>query len=359
MTGLAVLAVSVAVPAAGARSAAKPHTLLTTKTPIRAFAQDSSRIAWVDGKWRVEARRLRPKAKTILVGTARHVVFDDAVTPRLALAGARVVWTRSGGGNEFETSVWARQAGAKPVARIVFDTSADRVERTGSYFGALAAGSSTLAFATADYDCVDPGDCSELATQPSALGGVFRVMGTSRSAQVPNAPSALALAVASGRVALLPAPGQIPATQVGDVASPQLAQPGTTVEIRNATTGEPISQFTPPGTVRAIALAGPVAAVVDELPDGSRNLERYDATTGTLLGTTVGVAVGTTLSGSGHTFVFAVDGPKIESLDAATGAQQVLTVSPSLPIGLSVSGKRVAWAVNAYGRGRVLALTLP
>ncbi|HEX3454995.1 MAG TPA: hypothetical protein VHS03_10230, partial [Gaiellaceae bacterium] len=299
MTGLAVLALSVAVPAAGARSAAKPHTLLTTKTPIRAFAQDSSRIAWIDGKWRVESRRLRPKAKAILVGTARHVT-GGAATPRLALAGARVVWTRSGGGNDFETSVWARQAGAKPVARIVFDTSADRIERTGSYFGALAAGSSTIALATADYDCVDPSDCSELATQPSAPGGVFRVMGTSRSAQVPDTPSALELAVASGRVALLPAPGQIPATQVGDVASPQLAQPGTTVEIRNATTGEPISQFTPPGTVRAIALAGSVAAVVDELPDGSRNLERYDATTGTLLGTTVGVAVGTTLSGSGH-----------------------------------------------------------
>jgi hypothetical protein len=37
----------------------------------------------------------------------------------------------------------------------------------------------------------------------------------------------------------------------------------------------------------------------------------------------------------------------------------VLAVSPGAPIGLSVVGKRVAWAVNVHGRGRVLALTLP
>jgi hypothetical protein len=37
----------------------------------------------------------------------------------------------------------------------------------------------------------------------------------------------------------------------------------------------------------------------------------------------------------------------------------VLAVSQAAPIGLSVVGKRVAWAVNVHGHGRVLALTLP
>jgi hypothetical protein len=351
------LATSVAVPAAGARPAATPRTLLKTKTPIRAFAQDSGRIAWVDRNWRVEARRLRPKAKTLLVGSARPIVDSEGVPPRLVVAGARVAWTRTGGGNEFETSVWVRQAGGKAAARIVFDTSADRDERTGSYFGALAAGSSTLAFSTVDYECVDPADCSQLVAQPSGVGGVFRIVGTSHSAQVPDAPGSLELAVSAGRIALLSAPERILPAQIDDVASPHLAQPGTTVEIRNATTGALVTQFTPPGTVQALALAGPVAAVVDELPDGSRNIERYDANTGALLGTTVGVAAGDTLSANGHTFVFCVGGGKIESMDAATGAQQVLAISQN-PIGLSLSGTRVAWAVNAHGRGRVLALTL-
>jgi hypothetical protein len=37
----------------------------------------------------------------------------------------------------------------------------------------------------------------------------------------------------------------------------------------------------------------------------------------------------------------------------------VLTVSQAQPVGLAVSGNRVAWAVNAHGHGRILALTLP
>jgi hypothetical protein len=356
---LAALATAVAVPAAGAKSSSLPRTLLTTKTPIRAFAQDSSRLVWIDRSWHLEARKLGPKAKTLLVGTAHPSLGGDDAPPQLALAGSRVVWTRTDGGNDFETAVFAREAGAKAKAKLLFNTAADRDERTGSYFGELAAGGSTLAFADADYDCVDQNDCSELASQPSPLGGIGRVVGTSGIAHVPDAPGALEVAVSAGRVALLPAPAEIAADQIGEVTSPQLAQPGTTVEILDATTGNLITQFTPPGTVRALALAGPVAAVVDELPDGTRNIERYDATTGALLGTTVGVAAGDTLSANGNTFVFAVGGAKIESMDAATGTRDVVTVSPGQPIGLSVSGERVAWAVNAHGHGRVLSRTLP
>ena len=57
--------------------------------------------------------------------------------------------------------------------------------------------------------------------------------------------------------------------------------------------------------------------------------------------------------------MYAVAGEKIEAMDATTGALRVLAVSPAPPIGLSIVGKRVAWAVNAHGHGRVLALTLP
>jgi hypothetical protein len=237
-------------------------------------------------------------------------------------------------------------------------TAADREERTGSYFGAVGAAGSTLAYSTVDYDCVDPNDCTELAVQPNRLTGIFRVIGTSGSSQVPGAPGALALAVSGHRVALLPAPEQIPVTEVGDVSSPSLATPGETVEIRDSVSGTLVAQFTPPGTVRALALSGQVAAVVDGLGNGMTAIERYDPTTGSLLGATIGVAAGSTLSLSGHTLVFAV-GDKIEAMDATSGAQRVLAVSPAPPIGLSVAGKRVAWAVNAHGHGRVLALTLP
>ncbi|HEY2310781.1 MAG TPA: hypothetical protein VGH46_06665 [Gaiellaceae bacterium] len=353
------LATSIAVPAAGAKPAA-PRTLLKTNTPIRAFAQDSSRFAWVDGKWHVDAHKLGSKAKTLLIGTAHpYTGGTETVTPQLALAGSRVAWTRNGGGNDFETGVFVRNAGAKAKARLVFNTAADREERTGSYFGALAAGSSTLAFTTVHYQCVDPADCSELAAQPSGAGGAFRVIGTSRTAQVPNAPGSLDLAVSAGRIALLRAPALISPTEISDVSSPSLVRPAATVEIRNVTTGALISAFTPPGTVKALALTGSVAAVIDDLGDGTTQIERYDATTGALLGSTGDIAAGNTLAAGANTFVYSVGGGKIEAMDATTGAQRVLAVSPAAPIGLSIAGKRVAWAVNEHGHGQVLALTLP
>ena len=85
-------------------------------------------------------RRPRPSSSAPRI---RYIGGNDAVTPQLALAGSRVAWTRNGGGNDFETAVFVREAGAKTKARIVFNTAADREERTGSYFGELAAGSST------------------------------------------------------------------------------------------------------------------------------------------------------------------------------------------------------------------------
>jgi hypothetical protein len=349
---------SLAVPAAGAKRATA-RSLLVTKTPIRAFAQDSNRFAWVDRKWRLEAHKLGSKTKTALVGTARpYVGGNNTVTPQLALAGSRVAWTRNGGGNDFETAVFARQADGKAKARIVFNTAADRTERTGTYFGALSAGGSTLAFTTVDYECVDPNDCSKLAANPSRVGGAFRVVGTSREAQVPNAPGSLESAVSAGRIAVLSAPKELSPTEISDVSSPSLGRPGSRVEIRNATTGGLVSSFTPAGTVRALALTGSVAAVVDDLGNGTRQIERYSATTGALLGSTGNVAAGSTLSAAGNTLVYAATGEKIEAMAATTGAQQQLAVSPAPPIGLSIVGKRVAWAVNEHGHGQILALTL-
>jgi hypothetical protein len=354
------LAASVAVQAADAREAKAPHTLLTTKTAIRAFAQDSGRIAWIGAKWHVDVRGTGRRPKTLLVGTAHPFPGNGGVPSQLALAGARVLWTRHGGGNFLETSVWVRKAGARPAPKMVFLAAALRDGGPGGFFGPIVGVGSTLAYTDVDYECVDPNDCSELAEQPSPSNGVFRVTGTTGITQLPVVvPGATELAVSGNRIALLPSPEQVAATQLSNPDFPPPAPAGTPVEIRDATTGSLVAQFTPPGTVRALAFSGSVAAVVDELADGTRNIERYDATTGALLGTTDDIAVGDTLSASGHTLVYAVGGGKIEALNLTTGALRVLGVSPRSPIGLSVVGKRVAWAVNLHGHGRVLALTLP
>jgi len=355
-----LLGTCVLVQAAGAREAKTPRTLLATRGPIRAFAQGSGRIAWIGAKWHVEMRGTGHRPKTLLVGTAHPYPGNGGVPSQLALAGARVLWTRHGGGNFLETSVWVRKAGARPAPKMVFLAAALREGGPGGFFGPIVGAGSTLAYTDVDYQCVNQNDCSQLAEQPSPSNGVFRVTGTTRITQLPVVvPGATELAVAGSRIALLPAPQQVAATQLTNPSSPPPAPADTPVEIRDATTGNLIAQFTPPGTVRALALSGSVAAVVDELGDGTRNIERYDAATGALLGTTVGVAAGDSLSSSGHTLVYTVGGGKIEAMDLATGALQVLGVSPKPPIGLSVAGKRVAWAVNVHGHGRVLALTLP
>jgi hypothetical protein len=347
------------VPAAGARELKSPQTLLTTMTRIRAFAQDSTRIAWIGQKWHVDVRGTRRRPKTVLAGTAHPFLGNGGGTSQLALAGARVLWTRQDGGNLLETNVWVRKAGARRAAKLVFIASSVREGGPGTYFGPVVGAGSTLAYAAVDYECVEENDCSKLAEQSSPSNGVFRVTGTTGFKRLPAVvPGATELAVSGNRVALLPAPEQVDVTQISPGSAPP-APPGTPVEIRDASTGSLLAQFTPPGTVRALALSGTVAAVVDELADGSRNIERYDTITGNPIGTTTGVAAGDSLSMSGNTLVFSVGGGKIEAMDADTGAQRVLAVSPGAPIGLSVTGKRVAWAVNVHGRGRVLALTLP
>jgi hypothetical protein len=355
-----VLGTCVLVQAAGAREAKAPRTLLATRGPIRAFAQDSGRIAWIGAKWHVEVRRTGHRQKTVLVGSAHPFPGNGGVPSQLALAGARVLWTRHGGGNFLETSVWVRKAGARPAPKMVFLAAALREGGPGGFFGPIVGAGSTLAFTDVDYQCVDQNDCSELAEQPSPSNGVFRVTGTTGITQLPGlVPGATKLAVAGNLIALLPAPQQVAATQLSNPSAPPPAPPGTPIEIRAATTGSLVAQFTPPGTVRALALSGSIAAVVYELGDGSRNIDLYDVARGELIGTTTGVAADDSISMSGDTLVFSVGRGKIETMDANTGAQRVLAVSPGAPIGLSVAGKRVAWAVNVHGHGRVLALTLP
>ncbi|HZT84550.1 MAG TPA: hypothetical protein VE984_03910 [Gaiellaceae bacterium] len=351
---------SVVVQAAGADEAGNPRTLLTTRAPIRAFAQGSSRIAWIGAKWHVDVRGNGRRPKTVRLGTAHPYTGNSGVPLHLAVAGTRVLWTRQGGGNLFETSVCVRKTGSGHAPKIVFLASSVREGGPGSYFGPVVGVGSTLAYSAVDYECVDQNDCSQLAEAPSRVNGVFRVIGTSWSTQLPAVvPAATELAVSGNRLALLPAPEQVAATQLTDPSSPPPAAAGTAVQIRDATTGSLVTQFTPPGTVRALALSGGVAAVVDDLGGGTRAIERYDATTGALLGTTGNIAVGDALSASGHTLVYAVGGGKIEAMDFETGALRVIGVSPTPPIGLSIAGKRVAWAVNVHGHGRVLALTLP
>jgi hypothetical protein len=356
---VALVATTAAVQTAGARETKAPRTLLTTIKPIRAFAQDVGHIAWVAGNWDVAVRKLggRRKPKTILVGTAKpfSALARESLPPHLALAGSRVLWTRSGGGNELETDILVRGAGSRHRPQLLGSDSGDN-EEGGGFFGALAGAGSTAVYSFVEYHCVfdNEGGCPELALN-SFAPGTFSLRGTSGSERLAAVPTAAELAVSGRRVAVLPPADSI--LPFPDVASPPLAAPGMTIDVYDDVLAIRLGRFTPPGTVRALALSGPVGAVVDEAADGTRTIERYSTANGDSLGSTP-VAAGDQLVADGNTLVYAV-GDQIEAMDATTGAQQVLATSPGPPVGLSLVGKRVAWAVNVHGHGRILALTLP
>jgi hypothetical protein len=68
---------------------------------------------------------------------------------------------------------------------------------------------------------------------------------------------------------------------------------------------------------------------------------------------------GSELAGISGRWVVFRTGRTIRLVDSQTLAASVLAVAPVRPIGLSVSGRRVAWAENLRARSRIRALTLP
>jgi hypothetical protein len=291
------------------------------------------------------------------VGSAKPFggLASESLPPQLVLAGSKVLWTRSGGGNELETDIYARRAGDGHRARMLASEAGDN-EEGGGFFGALAGAGSTAVYSFVDYQCVfdSGGGCPTLALN-SFVPGTYRVTGRSGSNRLAGVPTASRLAVSGNRVAVLPPADRI--TQFPEIASPPLAAPGLTVSVVDTVTAKRVGQFTPPGTVRALALSGTLGAVVDEAAGGTRTIERYDTSTGALIGSTT-VDSRDVLVASGNTLVY-VDVDQIVAMNATTGAQRVLATTPSVPIGLSVVGNRVAWAVNVGGHGRVLAVNLP
>jgi hypothetical protein len=81
------LATAVTVQAAGAHGSKAPRTLLSTTRPIRAFAQDTGRIVWVDGKWNVEARALGYSTATGALLGSTIVAAGDTLVARRGQAG--------------------------------------------------------------------------------------------------------------------------------------------------------------------------------------------------------------------------------------------------------------------------------
>jgi hypothetical protein len=63
------------------------------------------------------------------------------------------------------------------------------------------------------------------------------------------------------------------------------------------------------------------------------------------------------ISAGDHAIVFRV-GRSIRALDVKTKRVRTIATAAATPIGLSIAGRRVAWAENFAGRARIRAIVL-
>jgi hypothetical protein len=357
---LAALAVGLLVSfglAAGAVSApakprlAQPRTLVTSTLPIYAFAQDGDRVAWVAGDARVRVRSLSTR-RTWVVGTVSYK--DRAPSALLALAGGRALWSFDAGGNSTEYPVVMGAPGHAPVeiAHLGFGL---RGLGDGHDLVGVAGDGTTLAYGWVAESCPGPVGCNTFEGPLVVTGGGISIA-TWTPAPHSFSPPVLAgvsppalFAFTGGRVAVAAARASTP---VG--TAPRVVEDGA-VEVHDLAGG---LQLRVPflGLVRDIALSGRALAVLFEQPDGSKVVQRFVVPNEHFVaGAFVPAAAADVATGSGGTIFRA--GRDVFLLQ--TERARLLARAAARPVGLSIEGRRIAWAETVRGHGRIRAVTAP
>ncbi len=363
MLFLAVPLLLLGVTASGATAPAsnpkptKPKTLVTEKGPIRAFAQDAESIAWIGPSYKLHLRSLLIRASAV-VGSAAPVAGTPK--PALALAGTRALWTQFGGGNSMEYGLWTSTFGSRPMLIDLF--MGGNVDPGGIYLGGVAGDGPTLLYGKTTERCDNP-DVTNCKRLDVTGGGVIFVTGQFEQCSVGTIPAPVMLAfaghdpqsgqISQGMVAVAPAESPL-LSNLGD--APRVAENGSVQVYRFLNKPVLLSSVAPRGTVKAIALSFSYLAVLVQRADGTKAIERYEPQHGKLIGTTsVPKATASELAISTSRISYRV-GNKIYLL--AGGAPKLVWKAGGTPIGLSIEGKRLAWAENVKGRGRIVALTI-
>ena len=337
LVGLLIGASAGATPTRATTRLTTPRTLYIEHGTIHKFAQDGDFITWIGGrKYVVHLRSLSGRGSWVLgnAGVGGAVGAQSAST--LVLGGKRAVWVKYAGVMTREAGIYTAKPGQKKPMLVDNPGVADY---GGTYLTGLAAdGEGTIVYGDAKVR-YDPRNDSWSLTE----GGVHRFLGKWYPPRIPGIPPAFAIAASAGRVAVVPA--VLPDPQHDELA----AAPNGPVNVYDLS-GRRLAQVVPIGTVREVALSWPNLAVTVTRPDGTTVIERYDAARGKLVGTTTMPGAKDLAIGTGG-IVFRV-GNTIYTIRA--GKSAVLWRATTTPIGLSIEGKRVAWAAC----GRIKALDL-
>jgi hypothetical protein len=350
------------------RAGAPPHieTVYTHSGSIAAFAQDGPLVAWFAPAQKScntlhVLSLVNPLHETLPdEGGAQNVtcVWKVGANPvRIALAGNRLAWTlRQQMPIPFDYLLGASAAPGGGKERR-FQQFAHTKRGVGLWLNGLSGDGDTLVYGIAAVDYVDEAGCLA-GTGTCALkttgGGVYRMIGRQTPQLIPGTDTAGAVMVSAsqGAVAFVPSAGV--AKNGMPMAGDRYDLP---IEIVDALTGTVISKVTPQGVPLAISLT-PSYLVTLERTDSGLRIAWYDRVTGTPEGS-VPAPAGTspTIAADDQSVIYRV-ARSIRSVDIATEKSRELTRAAAMPIGLSIEGRRVAWAENLGGTTRIRALYL-
>jgi hypothetical protein len=312
-----------------------PHTVWSGGL-VQAFAMDGNRMAWISGACRtVRVRRLAGRSATVL-GDANVTDCDNRGTPMVALAGRRALWTVLTYGNFTYTYVFTRAVGERRKAKQI-DYLVHRNDLEGDWVTALSGTGSMLAYGDAIVDARTLAD--ETDVYAAHAGNVRRVVGRSKRILGYWGLAPFRIAVSDRFVAIVPAD---PAEHQSAVLRPS----SDGVAIRSLG-GEAITALFPQIPVRGLAVTTRYAALLASgrvlvygLPDGvlrNMSVQRFTAPDIDAYGARVVVR----------------SGRDIWVVDASSGRARRVATASAMPIGLSISGRTVAWAENVRARGRI------
>jgi hypothetical protein len=356
--GLA-LVLFVVVTAQGASAAPvpapKPRTLVTTQGRILALAQDGAGIAWLEYGRQSRCNRIhvrfgnRERLLPAGAGNATCRWRRALARAGLALAGQRVLWTLHQRGTVERDFVFTAGLADPSERRLaILGHGKDGV---GTWLGDIGGDRATLAYSTVDISHVDESDCRRGGDCAVELNGgaTWRVI-RNGIREIPEAGGAVAMAVGAGRVAL------VEPTGTSEDGRP-FAGPGTSIKILNGVTGRKEGSLHSPVQVKELALS-PEWAVALTAGNRRKAIELYELKSERFIGdSVVGPKASDVSVSANKMIVYRID-KQIWSLDP-DGNRRKLVTAPTSPFGLSIEDRRVIWAENNGGTGRIRALTLP
>jgi hypothetical protein len=363
MGWLVAVVAALATVVSPAATRAQPQTVWVSPPhgTIAAFAQDGSEMAWFAPGGRtcnlVHLRSTTAPVEVELPSQAAHNVTchfvrskRDPVQVAVAEKSGNVLWTLP-----LQSPLaldYVLGAGVAPTQRaeVRLLEAAHSGKGVGQWLGGISGDGDTLAFAVTSVAWTDESGCLA-GVAPCTLvksgGGVYVVRGRSR-VHVSGTSAAVEVATSGDRIAY------VPTGLIGKGGQPR-ATADLPIDIVATATGERIASVVPQGVPLAIALSPHVLATLEQTPLGER-LAWYDAATGRVRGAVpVPKKTAPSLTASDELIVFQV-GRSLRSVSVATHRVRVLAQATAMPIGVSLEGRRVAWAENLPLYARIRAL---